>query len=335
MSKQKNILITGGAGFIGSALSERLLQEDVNVICIDNFVTSSQNNIDHLLRLPRFEFIKHDFNEPIDLEQIADLEKFQIKVFGIQEIYNLACPTSVKNFDHLKKQSVLANTVGLINVLELAVKYKAKFLQLSSSVVYGETPRGTFVKEDYHGATNNLDERACYDEGKRYAESIVDTYRQVEKLDTKIARVFRTYGPRMLLNDGQMIPDFILNALEDKDLTIYGKKDFQTSLTYISDIVEGLIRLMGSSLNEPVNLGSTDVAKLADVAKKIIEITGSNSKIVFGEEQLFMRELAWPDITKIKNELGWFPIVTLNEGLQHTIDYTRAHKDLLTFSAEV
>ncbi|MFH0988242.1 MAG: GDP-mannose 4,6-dehydratase [Parcubacteria group bacterium] len=335
MAKQKNILIFGGAGFIGSHLCERLLKDEVNVICVDNFVTSSQNNIDHLLRLPRFKFINHDFTQPMALEQIEDLKNFQISVFGIQEVYNLACPTSVKNFNRLKKQSVLANTVGLINVLELAVKYKAKFLQLSSSVVYGQVPRDEVVKESYLGATDPLDERACYDEGKRYAESVTDTYRDIHKLDTKIARVFRTYGPRMLLDDGQMLPDFILNALDNKDLTIYGKKDSRTSLTYISDIVEGLIRLMESSINAPVNLGSTDVAEWADVAKKIVEITGSKSKIKFAEEQLFMRELALPDITKIKEELGWFPIVTLAEGLQHTVDYTRAHKDLLAFSTEV
>lgn len=335
MSKQKNILVLGGAGFIGSHLCERLLKDEVNVICVDNFVTSSQNNIDHLLRLPRFKFINHDFTQLLDLEQIEDLKNFQISVFGIQEIYNLACPTSVKNFDRLKEQTILANTVGLINALNLAVKYKAKFLQLSSSVVYGATPREMFVKEDYQGATNILDERSCYDEGKRYAESVVDTFRDVHKLDTKIARVFRTYGPRMLLDDGQMLPDFILNALDNKDLVVYGKKDSRTSLTYISDIVEGLIRLMESSLNAPVNLGSTDVAEWAEVAKKIIEIAGSKSKIKFAEEQLFMRELALPDIMKIKEDLGWFPIVTLDEGLRRTIDYTRAHKDLLAFSTEV
>lgn len=334
MAKLKNILVLGGAGFLGGHLCERLLM-GANVICLDNFVTSRQNNINHLLRLPNFEFINADITQPLDLEKFGELNKFQVGVFGVQEIYNLACPMSVKNFEKFKIQTIKANTQGVINALELAVKYKAKFLQFSSSVVYGETPRGEFVAEDYRGLSDMLESRACYDEGKRYAETAVDTYRQVYNLDTKIARVFRTYGPRMLLADGQMIPDFILNALDNKDLVIYGEKDFRTSLCYISDIVEGCIRLMESDIKEPVNLGGTDVYKIADVAKKIVELIGSHSKIKFQEEQLFMRELALPDITKIKQAIGWFPIVTLEEGLKKTIEYTRAHKDLLTFSTDI
>jgi nucleoside-diphosphate-sugar epimerase len=180
-----------------------------------------------------------------------------------------------------------------------------------------------------------LDERACYDEGKRYGESIVDTYRTVNGLDTKIVRIFRTYGPRMLLDDGQMMPDFILNALENKDLTIYGNEDFQTSLCFVSDIIEGCIKLMNTDINTPVNLGSPEVYRLADVAQKIVELCGSTSQIKFDKAKLFMRELALPDISFAKDNFGWFPIVTLEEGLQKTIDFTRAHKDLLSFSKEV
>lgn len=334
MEQRKNILVIGGAGFIGAHLCERLVKE-ANVICIDNFSTSGENNINHLLRLPNFAFIKHDISKPIDLENIPDIQNFQIKVFGIKEIYNLACPTSIKNFETLKQETVIANTVGLINALELAVKYKAKFMQFSSTVVYGEVPRGEFITEDYRGKTDFLDDRACYDEGKRYAEAVVEAYRKEQGLDTKIVRIGRTYGPRMLINDGQIIPDFIVNALENKDITIYGTEEFQTSLCFVSDIVEGCLNVMNSTINEPLNMGSTDVYRLVDVVEKIIELTGSTSQIKFEPAQVFLRELALPDISKIKNNLGWFPIVTIEDGLQKTIDFTRAHKDLLTFSLEV
>lgn len=334
MAQRKNVLVIGGAGFIGSHLCERLLH-DSNVICLDNFISSGEGNINHLLKSPNFKFVRADINEKIDLESIKELELFQIKVFGIKEVYNLACPTSVKNFVKVKKETVLSNTVGLINALELAVKYQAKFLQASSSVVYGAVERGVFVKEDYRGLTDMLDSRACYDEGKRYAESVVRTYQEVHNLDARIIRIFRTYGPRMLLQDGQMLPDFILNALENKDLTIHGNKDFQTSLCFVSDVVEACVKIMDSAVTDPVNVGSTDVYVLADVAEKIIEMIGSKSKVKFEKAQLFMRELALPDITKLRDAIGWLPIVTLEEGLRKTIDYTKAHKNLLTFSTEI
>lgn len=334
MERRKNVLVIGGAGFIGSHLCERLLAE-ANVICVDNFVTSGEGNINHLLRAANFKFVKADITQPIDLEMNKDLDIFQLKVFGIKEVYFMACPTSVNNFEKLKKQTVAAQTVGLINALEIAVRYQAKFLQASSSVVYGAVERGAFVDEAYRGVMDMLDARACYDEGKRYAESVVDVYRQVHNLDTKIARIFRTYGPRMLLKDGQMVPDFIMSALENKDLVIYGNKDFQTSLCYVSDIVEGCMKLMESQINDPVNLGSTDVYLLKDVSEKIIELTGSKSKIKFEKAKLFMRELALPNINKMREEIGWLPVITLEEGLRKTVDYTKAHKDLLTFSKEI
>jgi len=331
---QKRFLILGGTGFIGSHLCERLLAE-ANVICLDNFITSGEGNINHLLRAANFKFVKADITQPIDLETVKDLDIFQLKVFGIKEVYFMACPTSVANFEKLKKQTILAQTVGLINALEIAVRYQAKFLHASSSVVYGQVDRGVFVEESYRGVVDMLDVRACYDEGKRYAESVVDVYRQTHNLDTKLARIFRTYGPRMLLNDGQMVPDFIMNALENKDLVIYGNQDFQTSLCFVSDIVEGCIKLMESQINEPVNLGSTDIFLLKNVSEKIIELTGSKSKIKFEKAKLFMRELALPNINKIRDELGWLPVITLEEGLRKTVDYTKAHKDLLTFSKEI
>ena len=334
MENKKNVLVIGGAGFLGTHLCERLIA-DANVICLDNFSSSSQNNINHLLKSPSFKFVKADISEKIDLEKIKDLDLFQVNVFGIKEVYNLASPTSVNNFEKHRKKTVLANTKGLINALELAVKYQAKFLQASSSVVYGEAKRDEFIKEDYRGMTDMLDPRACYDEGKRYAESVTQVYRDVHNLDTKIVRIFRTYGPRMLLDDGQMIPDFILNALNNKDLEIYGDKDFRTSLCFVSDMIEGMIKIMASTIADPVNLGSSDVYLLKDVAEKIVEITGSKSKVKIKKSKTFMRELAVPDITKVREGIGWIPIITLEDGLRKTIDFTKAHKDLLTFSTDI
>lgn len=334
MPNRKNYVVLGGAGFLGSNLCERLIR-DYNVVCIDDFTTSSEKNINHLLKLPNFELIKHNINEPIDLEQINELGQFQIPVFGIEGVFNLAIPSSVKNFDKLTEHIIKTNTLGLINGLELATKYKAKFMHFSSSVIYGDVPKDEFIKEDYRGLSDHLNETACYDEGKRYAETIVESYRKFKNLDTKIVRIFRSYGPRMLLDDGQMIPDFILAALENKDLVIYGDETFTTSLCYVSDIVEGCIKVMNSPLSDPVNIGSTNVYRISDVAAKIIELVGSDSKIVYEKPKQFMRQLALPDITKIKEEIGWFPIVTLEDGIRKTVDFTRAHKDLLTFSADI
>ena len=334
MIYKKNIIVTGGAGFLGVHLCERLLHE-ANVICIDNFVTSKESNINHLLKSQNFAFINHDSSKAIDLETVKDLEKFQIDIFGISEIYNLACPMSVKNFAKYKIESVLSNTDGLINALNLAVKYKSKFMQFSTSVVYGDVPKGEFVREDYRGLLDMMDPRACYDVGKFYAESVVENYREKYSLDTKIIRIFRTYGPYMLIDDGQMICDFVIDALNNKNLTIYGGEEFITSLCYVSDIIDGCVKLMATDFHEPMNIGSTFVYKMADVAQKIIELTNSNSRVTFEKEQLFMRQLAFPDVTLIKEKIGWFPIVTLDDGLQKTVDFIRAHKDLLNFSTSI
>jgi len=333
--KSKIAAVFGGAGFIGSHLCERLLDDGFKVVCVDNFSSSGQNNISHMLRLPNFEFLRHDITEPINLEEQSDLKKFQIDVFGIAEIYNLACPTSIKNFESLKMQTALTNAIGTKNLLDIAVKYKSKFMHFSSQVVYGNFEKGEVVTEDYvDGSTNQLDPRACYDEGKRYAETLVDVYRETEKLDTKIIRVFRTYGPRMLLDDGQMIPDYIVDAIDGKDLVVNGAEGFQSSLIYVSDVVEGAMKLMSSEKHGPFNIGSPNVYKIADVAKKIVELTSSTSAIKQGEDMMFLREGAFPDISLVKDEIGWFPLVTLEDGLQKTIEYTQAHKDLLVFRTD-
>jgi UDP-glucuronate decarboxylase len=331
--EKKNILVTGGAGFIGSFLCEKLLA-DARVICVDNFVTSQESNIDLLLKNPDFEFIRHDFNTPFDPEAFPELARFKIKFQGIQEIYHLACPTSPKKFDQFKLQTLLANSQAMKNALDLAVRYRAKFLQASASVIYGPRREGNapYMEEEI-GCVDQLTPRSCYDEGKRYAETMVETYRQVHGIDTKIARIFRTFGPRMALFDGQMIPDFITNALDGKDLVIYGDETFHTSLCYVSDMVDALMKLMHAPADiGPVNIGSDLDVPIVEVAQRIIEMTGSSSRITFEAPLLFLTPLGLPSIVKAKEKLGWLPLVQLDEGLKRTIDYTIAHKGLLGFN---
>lgn len=328
--KRKNIIVLGGAGFIGSHLCDDLVKKH-NVICIDNFVSGSQFNINHLLPNPNFVFIRNDLYLPIDLDRLPELAKFNLNVAGVQEIYNLACPTSAKDFDKYKIDTLMANSYLMKNSLDLAVRYRAKYLFASSAVVYGPRRAGKeFFTETDLGEVNFMSPRACYDEGKRFAESMVATYRDVYHLETKIGRVFRTYGPKMKLFDGQMIPDFIINAIDNKDLVIYGDETFSTGLVYVSEVVDAMIKLMESDCREPVNIGGMDEYRIIDVAGKIIEMTGSRSKIVFADQLLFMTPLGMPDISRAKEKLGWFPVVLLKEGLQRTIDYTKANKILIT-----
>ncbi len=325
--EKKNVIVTGGAGFIGSHLCESLVKKN-KVICIDDFSNSTPSNVEYLLKDPDFEFIKLNINEPFNLETFPELDRFKIKFQGVQEIYHLACPISAKDFDKNKIETLAANSVGTKNVLDAAVKYKAKVLFASSSVVYGPR-RGDdlYFHESDIGEVNQLSERGCYDEGKRFAETMVATYGQVHKLDTKIARIFRTYGPRLKLFDGQMISDFVVDAIHDNDLVIYGDEDFSTSLIYVSDVVDGLIKLMAASPElGVVNLGDDQKYRVYDVAKKIIEMTGSKSKIRFEKPMAFITPLGLPDIRKAKDQLGWMPLVSLENGLKKMIDYTLAYE---------
>ena len=334
--EKKNVIVAGGAGMIGSHLCDELLKT-CKVICIDNFISSDESNIDHLLRHPDFAFINHDLTEPIDLEVLPELEKFKIRFQGIQEIYDLACPTSPKNFMDNIIATALANSYVVKNNMELAVKYKAKYMLFSSSVIYGPRVSDDFYfDEDYEGVVKHLTPRACYDEGKRFAETLVNTYKTQYKIDAKIARVFRVYGPRMLLNDGRMMPDFIVNALDNKPLAIYGDNNFSTSLCYVSDIVEGAIKFM--SVNKdigPVNLGSDEDLILAEVAQKIINLSDSKSKVVFKKSLLFMSQLGLPSIVKAKKEFGWMPMITMETGLKKVIDYARATRPLIKMGRKV
>ncbi len=327
---KKNVLITGGAGFMGAHLCERLLKE-AKVICVDDLSNSSIQNIDHLLQYPDFEFIKYDANKELNLDEFPELEKFRLKFQGVQEIYHLACPTSPKNFENLKLHSLHANSRAMLSTLDLAVKYRAKYVFTSSSVVYGPATeeRGMF-KESDEGIVKHLSPRACYDEGKRFAETCVETYRQVHGLDAKIARVFTTYGSRMKLRDGLLIPDFILDALDGKDLVIYGDESLVQSLCFISDMIDGLVRLMHAGPEVSiVNLGHDAPVKMVDVANKIIEMTRSSSRVVFEKPLEFLTKKGLPDLTRAKEELGWLPLVRLEEGIQKTIDYTIANKEML------
>jgi len=319
--EKKNVIVTGGAGFIGSHLCEKLLQE-AKVICIDDLSNSNIQSIDHLLQYPDFEFIKYDVNKPIDLEEFGELEKFKVKFQGVQEIYHLACPTSPRNFENLKLKSLWANSNAMISTLDLAVRYKAKYLFASSSVVYGEpTPENKVFSESDEGIVQHLSPRGCYDEGKRFAETCVETYRQVYGIDAKIARVFTTYGPRMKLHDALLIPDFILNAIEGKDLVIYGDGGMELSFCYITDMIEGIYKLMISNINEPVNLGNPEEHTIIEFANLIKEITRSKSKIAFKGLPVDDPHVRCPDINKAKKELGWELKVNLREGLQKTIEW--------------
>lgn len=329
--EKKNILVTGGAGFIGSHLCERLLRDGNRVACIDDFSTSQVRNIDHLLPNPDFQFLRLDVSKPFDLETFTELSAFKLPFQGIQEVYHLACPTSIKRFDEFRIATLQANATGNLNALELARKYKAKALLTSSSVVYG-TRRGdrTFVEEKDTGAIDQLSPRACYDEGRRFSETMFATYRQVYGLDTRIARVFRTFGPRMPLNDGHLIPDFILSALEGKDLVVYDQGKFRTSFVYVLDVVDGLIRLMNAAQDPgPVNVGSDQDMPIMEVAEKVVAMTSSTSRIVPGEDLLFLSELPLPRINKAR-DLGWLPLVRFDDGLAKTVEYMKANRLLLS-----
>jgi len=328
--EKKNVIVTGGAGFIGSHLCERLLRE-AKVICIDDLSNSTIHNIDHLLQYPDFEFIKYDVNNPIDLDNFEELDKFKVKFQGIQEIYHLACPTSAKNFEQHKMHSLWANSSAMLSTLDLAVKYRAKYVFGSSSVVYGEaSPEKITFSEVDEGKVSHLSPRGCYDEGKRFAETCVNTYKQVHGIDAKIARLFTSYGPRMKLRDGLLIPDFIIDALEGRDLVIYGDPNTAQSLCYVSDIVDGLVRLMKSPPETFLaNLGSEQMFRILDIAEFIIQMTGSHSKILFEEALRYMSKKGIPDLRLAKESLSWLPLVRLEDGLRKTIDYTIANKEML------
>jgi len=332
---KKNVLVAGGAGFIGSHLCDELVKT-CKVICVDNFISGNEKNIDHLLANPNFIFINHDLSKPLDLESLANLKSFKIEFQGIQEIYNLACPMSPRRFLENRLATLLANSSAVKNLLDLAVKYQAKFLQFSSSVIYGPRHQDTpelKVSETDLGLVDQLSARSAYDEGKRFAETMVSNFRSIYNIDAKIIRLFRVYGPRMESDDDQMIPDFINHALENKDITIYGDETFSSSFCYIEDVLDAVGKMMNSDLAGPINIGSDVDIKLVDFVNIIIREVNSQSKIVYADSQLFVSELLLPDIRLAKNELNWMPVVTLENGLKKTIFDIKANKKLQGFGA--
>lgn len=324
---RKNILVTGGAGFIGSHLCDELIKKH-KVICVDNFITGAEENINHLLRHPDFEFIKHDMSEPLDLETLPELKPFKVAFQGIQEVYHLACPTSPKDYNASPIETLLANSFGTRHALDIAVKYGAKFLHVSTSAIYGEPLESTPFPENYWGYVDPIGPRSAYNEGKRFAECLVMNYKKKFHLDTKIVRMFNTFGPRMRLTDGRMIPDFIKNALTNQPLTIYGTAEDQSTYCFVSDMIEGLVRMMGSVDAGPINLGNPEVHKVRSVADMIVQFTNSRSTIHYEGHLPYTARQGVPNIRRAKEKLGWFPVIPLNEGLQRTVEYMRGSRAL-------
>jgi len=305
---KKHILITGGAGFIGSHLCEKLLNEGNEVICADNFFTGSKQNIIHLLDNPYFEIIRHDITFPLYVE--------------VDEIYNLACPASPVYYSFDPVQTTKTSVIGAINMLGLAKRLKIKILQASTSEVYGD-PEVHPQMESYRGNVNPIGPRACYDEGKRCAETLFfDYYRQL-KIKIKVIRIFNTYGPKMQPDDGRVISNFIVQALKNKDITIYGDGSQTRSFCYVDDLVEGITKMMNSREDfvGPVNLGNPTEFTILELAKKIIKLTNSKSKIIYKPLPEDDPKRRQPNIELAKKELKWEPKIKLEEGLKKTIDY--------------
>jgi len=300
------ILITGGAGFIGSHLCERLLSEGNEVLCLDNFFTGRRDNIIHLLDNPRFELIRHDVTEPILLE--------------VDQIYNLACPASPVHYQYNPVKTVKTSVMGAINMLGLAKRVRARILQASTSEVYGD-PLVHPQQEDYWGNVNPIGLRSCYDEGKRLAETLMTDYHRQNNVDIRIARIFNTYGPRMLEDDGRVVSNFIVQALRGEPLTLYGEGQQTRSFCYVDDLLEGLIRLMNTdNLNQPVNLGNPGEFTIKQLGEEVMKIVGNNSGFRYmplPEDDPRQRK---PDITRAQNSLGWNPTIPLQEGLKKTVD---------------
>lgn len=325
MADRKNILVAGGAGFIGSHLCDELVREN-NVVCLDNFITGQEENIDHLLENPQFEFLRHDVTIPFSIDQFPELKKFRVESLGFQEIYHLACPTSPKEYHRVPIETLHANALGTINICKLATEHKAKLVHLSTSAVYGEPLEYEPFKEEYLGMVNAVGPRSCYNEGKRFAETIVANYTREFGLQAKIARVFNTYGPRMRTDDGRMIPDFIISVLKKEPIVIYGGPDDASSYCYVSDIVDALIKLMAAETPELAifNIGSESLVKFVDVAEIIMHQVGVTVPIQYESHLPYTQEQGVPDISKAKEVLRWFPVVKLEVGLRKAIDYMKA-----------
>lgn len=306
----KTVLVTGGGGFIGSHLCERLINDGNDVICVDNFFTGSKDNIRHLLSNPSFELIRHDITTPISIE--------------VDAIFNLACPASPVHYQHDPVQTARTNILGAMNMLDLARRLKIPVLQASTSEIYGD-PKVHPQVESYWGNVNPIGPRSCYDEGKRCAETLFFDYNRQYGIDIKVVRIFNTYGPRMHPNDGRVVSNFIVQALKGCDITIYGDGTQTRSFCYISDLVEAMIRMMKteSSFTGPVNLGNPEEFTVRELAERIIKETGSKSKIIHMELPQDDPTRRRPDITLAKKTLGWAPSVSADDGIRKTVEYFR------------
>jgi len=305
---RKRILVTGGAGFLGSHLCERLLREGHDVLCVDNYFTGRKDNIAHLLPDPHFEAMRHDVTFPLYVE--------------VDEIYNLACPASPVHYQFDPVQTTKTSVIGAINMLGLAKHIGARILQASTSEVYGD-PTVHPQKEDYRGNVNPMGPRACYDEGKRCAETLFFDYLRQHRVRIKVARIFNTYGPRMHPNDGRVVSNFIVQALRGEDITLYGDGMQTRAFCFVSDLIDGLMRLMGTGedVTGPINIGNPHEIPVRELAERIIRLTGSRSNLVHKPLPQDDPMQRCPDITLARETLGWKPAVALDDGLRLTIDY--------------
>ncbi len=310
MAEIQRILVTGGAGFLGSHLCERLVHEGHDVVCLDNFFTSQKTNVAHLLDRPNFDLVRHDITQPIVLE--------------VDQIYNLACPAAPGHYQYNPIKTMKTSVLGAVHTLGIARRCRARILQASTSEVYGD-PEVHPQPETYRGAVNPVGPRACYDEGKRAAETLFMDYRRMHKLNVRIVRIFNTYGPRMHPFDGRVVSNFIRQALMGEDITVFGDGSQTRSFCYRDDLVEGMIRMMNGpdDFSGPVNLGNPDEFTILELARLVIELTGSQSNIVHDSLPADDPTRRQPDITLAKEKLGWQPSTPLREGLQKTIAWFR------------
>ena len=306
----KRILVTGGAGFLGSHICERMVNRGHDVICLDNLFTSQKHNITHLLDAPNFEFIRHDVTEPISLE--------------VDQIYNMACPASPVHYQYNPIKTMKVSVMGAINMLGMAKRTGARILQASTSEVYGD-PTAEFhpQPEHYRGNVNPIGVRACYDEGKRAAETLFFDYHRANNVDIRLVRIFNTYGPRMRLDDGRALSAFMGQALRGEPITVFGDGSQTRSFTYVDDLVEGIYRLLMSDEDEPTNIGNPQEVSIKEFAEEIIALTGSASSLTFQDLPADDPKVRQPDITKARAVLGWEPTVDRPDGLKRTLDYFR------------
>ncbi|MGE5671801.1 MAG: UDP-glucuronic acid decarboxylase family protein [Fibrobacterota bacterium] len=307
------ILVTGGAGFLGSHLCERLVKEGNDVICLDNYFTGRKKNIEHLMDCHNFELLRHDITMPVFLE--------------VDQIYNLACPASPVHYQYNAVKTIKTSVMGAINVLGLAKRVKARVLQASTSEVYGD-PHVHPQQESYWGNVNPIGIRSCYDEGKRVAETLFFDYHRMNKVDIRVMRIFNTYGPRMHPNDGRVVSNFIVQALKGLDITIYGDGSQTRSFCYVDDNIEGMIRLMNKeNFLGPVNIGNPGEFTIKVLAEKVISLTGSKSKLIFNQLPSDDPKQRKPDISLANQMLGWKPTIALEDGLKKTIEYFKNNFD--------